>query len=677
MGTVLHFLPPGKMLRQYKILKILGSGGFGITYQVRDETLEKLFAVKEHFPEGIVFRSGVTLKAKTGSVEDFKIAKSLFLKEAELLARFNDRNIAEVVQVFEANGTAYMVQKYEAGRDLKSWFEEIGDAPTQLELDCILEPLLRALEIVHRNDLLHRDIAPDNIIIRDDGSPVLIDFGSAKDALSQHTKSVAAIVKSGYSPPELYSSRGRGQGPWSDIYSFAATLYRAVTGEQPDEATERLISENVVSARVKSKGGYRTSFLDAIDWGMRVAPGDRPQSIAEWRRALFLEGEPVQVTLLEQPIELKAETRAHSAPATSQASEQSGEKTSVSSDEEAVPRAPDGSASKGAAKSKNESSRLFYAVIGIFLAVGIAAGLWDPIATFVASLIKQERRDASRSEVAGGRMGMRGQEAAEFSSAAGEEGRLKRYIETCKICEYKDEAALQIARIKFSANEKIRVAGLEAENYRAARGDAARLRRYLAECKICEYKTRATVDIQKIEETLAYRSARGNSSRLRTYLNECQLCEDGANALAELELLLKQDRKREAATEVAFPTVDFWESKGSVLNLVTSSSDPNLRTFTYKSPSRAAQRDGVKEGDLLFEGRRVGLEYKGTSYRYSRHCGRRPFLVSGVVSANERTVTLSGSAPVRDTSCTVVRFEEATLDLVFHDREDNWGRGAR
>lgn len=283
----MRFLPSGKKLRQYKVLKVLGAGGFGVTYLANDETLDKLFAVKEYFPDDFALRNGVTVKAKSRHADDFAWAKNRFIEEARVLARFHHLNIVKVIQIFEANNTAYMVQKYERGRNLKAWLEEIGDAPTQTELDCVVEPLLVALELIHRNNLLHLDVAPDNIMIRDDGTPVLLDFGSAKDAVAQRTKNIAAVVKPGYSPVELYSSRGSGQGPWSDIYAFAATLYHAVTGEAPHEATERLLTDGFVSSKLKAKGKFRATFFDAVDWGLRVAPKDRPQSIAEWRTALF------------------------------------------------------------------------------------------------------------------------------------------------------------------------------------------------------------------------------------------------------------------------------------------------------------------------------------------------------------------------------------------------------
>jgi hypothetical protein len=192
-----------------------------------------------------------------------------------------------VISVFEAHGTAYMVMRFESGQSLKAWLAGIGRLPTQAELDNLVEPLLIALELMHAADFLHRDIAPDNIMIRPDGSPVLLDFGASRRVLPQLSASLTGVVKQGYSPQEQYSSDGRSQGPWTDIYAFGATLYRAVTGETPLEATARMLDDGMAPASVAAAGHFLPGFLAAIDAAMRLHPRDRPQSIAEWRPQLL------------------------------------------------------------------------------------------------------------------------------------------------------------------------------------------------------------------------------------------------------------------------------------------------------------------------------------------------------------------------------------------------------
>jgi serine/threonine protein kinase len=283
----LSFLAEGFLLTGYRILKVLGSGGFGVTYLARDEQLDRLCAIKEYFPTGLCSREGATLRANALSADDFAWGKASFVKEAQTVAKFNHPNIVKVWRIFDANDTSYMVQAYQSGRDLKQWAAGLDSPPVQAELDQLIIPLFDALSVVHRSEVLHRDISPGNIYIRDDGTPVLLDFGSARHAVAQHTETLSAMVKSGFSPIEQYSTKGKAQGPWSDIYAFAATIYALVTGAPPEEATERLLEDGYVPAKQATKGQYRETFLAAIDWGLRFSPEQRPQSLEEWRGALL------------------------------------------------------------------------------------------------------------------------------------------------------------------------------------------------------------------------------------------------------------------------------------------------------------------------------------------------------------------------------------------------------
>src|SRR6185312_14024638 len=165
----LQHLEVGATLNQYEVLKVLGAGGFGVTYLARDETLGRLVAIKEYFPDSFAVRHGATVRARTLRNDDFVWGKQRFLGEARMLARFDHPNLTRVVQIFEANDTVYIVLEYLRGRLLQDWLREIGGAPTQSELDLLAKGVLGALEMMHRNDVLHRDVAPDNIIICDDG----------------------------------------------------------------------------------------------------------------------------------------------------------------------------------------------------------------------------------------------------------------------------------------------------------------------------------------------------------------------------------------------------------------------------------------------------------------------------------------------------------------------------
>ena len=140
-----------------------------------------------------------------------------------------------------------MVMRFEQGQSFEGWLTRLGRPPTQGELDFIVAPLLDALQMMHAENFLHRDIAPDNIIIRPDGTPVLLDFGAARRAVAEMSRALTGIVKAGYSPLEQYSSDGRLQGPWSDIYALGGTLYRAVTGRPPDESTLRFDEDRMAA----------------------------------------------------------------------------------------------------------------------------------------------------------------------------------------------------------------------------------------------------------------------------------------------------------------------------------------------------------------------------------------------------------------------------------------------
>ena len=180
-----------------------------------------------------------------------------------------------------------MVLGFEEGHSLKAWLKSLGRAARQRELDAIVSPLLDALEVIHASDFLHRDIAPDNIIIRKDGSPVLIDFGSARGDIAKHSRTMSALVKPGYSPYEQYAENGVRQGPWTDIYALAATLYHAVCGKRPPDAPSRVVRDELVPAREAAVSAYRAGFLTAIDRALALDTTRRPQSIAAWRGDLL------------------------------------------------------------------------------------------------------------------------------------------------------------------------------------------------------------------------------------------------------------------------------------------------------------------------------------------------------------------------------------------------------
>ena len=295
-------LPAGYKLHWYEVESILGQGGFGITYLAKDANLNQKVAIKEFLPTELAVRtqnSAVEPMSKD-HVETYGWGLSSFVTEAQTLAKFHHPNIVSVRSVFEENNTAYMVMNYVEGQTLSKSFRTQSSLSEQ-QLKDILYPLLDGLEKIHAAGFIHRDIKPDNIYLQDDGTPILIDFGSARQAFGVATRTLTALVSPGYAPYEQYDSSrgGTRQGPWTDIYALGAVLYRAVTGRPPDDSTARVHAvlegqDSLVSAREGAKSEYSADFLDAIDSALRFEPRQRPQNVAEWRAMFAGETAPEQ-----------------------------------------------------------------------------------------------------------------------------------------------------------------------------------------------------------------------------------------------------------------------------------------------------------------------------------------------------------------------------------------------
>jgi serine/threonine protein kinase len=248
--SLLH-LPPGTLLQgKFLLGRVLGQGGFGITYLAWDTILNIKLAIKEYLPQQMATRSAgqntVTVY-KSSLAAEFRYGRDKFLEEARTLARFNERpNIVTVRDYFEANGTAYLVMNYHEGITLQNYFVSKGGVIPVDQALSIFMPVLDALKEVHNAGILHRDISPDNLLIEKTGRVVLIDFGAARQAMGEKSKSLSVIMKAGYSPPEQYQSRGK-QGTWTDIYSVAASFYRAITGQAPLEAIDRMTEDDLLA----------------------------------------------------------------------------------------------------------------------------------------------------------------------------------------------------------------------------------------------------------------------------------------------------------------------------------------------------------------------------------------------------------------------------------------------
>lgn len=282
---VAHALKPGHTIMEYVVEKTLGGGGFGITYLARDGNLNLPVAIKEYLPTDLAMRAGEgSVQVLSSALQDqFHWGLERFLEEARVLATFRHPNIVRALRYFPANGTAYIVMEFESGESLKKWLPR-QNALNQSTLLQLIHPLLDGLEIIHNAGFLHRDIKPDNIYIRSDNTPVLIDFGSARNTNSD--RDLTSIVSPGFAPFEQYQSKGN-QGPWTDLYSLAAVMYWMVTGQKPPNSIERMKQDALVPAtQLDPNNLLGELLLSTIDWALNTDETRRPQTVAEFRNHL-------------------------------------------------------------------------------------------------------------------------------------------------------------------------------------------------------------------------------------------------------------------------------------------------------------------------------------------------------------------------------------------------------
>ena len=285
----MNALKPGFELHWYGFREILGMGGFGITYIAYDRNLAHEVAIKEYMPVDLATRADdySVVPLNSDYEERYEWGLERFIEEARTLAQFEHPNIVRVRNVFKTNNTAYMVMDYELGESL----QEILSRRKVLEeedIGTVMFPIIDGLKRVHAHGFIHRDIKPGNIFIRVDGDPVLLDFGSARQALEQGKESITSLFSKGYAPIEQYNTNEDEQGPWTDIYALGATMYRSIAGIPPTDAIDRSTAISITSrdsfvpALEIGKGNYSEALLIAIDHAMQFDRQNRPQSITEW-----------------------------------------------------------------------------------------------------------------------------------------------------------------------------------------------------------------------------------------------------------------------------------------------------------------------------------------------------------------------------------------------------------
>ena len=306
-------LPPGTILREWRLENVLGVGGFGIVYKGRGIYFDELVAIKEYFPSSISERDedATVVPIDSDAEEVHALGLKKFVEEAKLLWNLSTPtrhpNIVSVRSLFEIHGTAYMVMDFEDGMSLSKIIKS-GHKFNEASLSHLIRPIAEGLERAHRVGVLHRDIKPPNILVNDDGRSVLIDFGSARFESGEATSTKVTFHTPPYAAIEQYV-KTYDQGPWTDIYALGVVLYECITGKKPAEVLERMHSDAGKPLAEGNWPGYSKGFLAAVDAAMTIKPSERPQSISKWLELFDNPGDAPTAAAAPEPAEDEDATR--------------------------------------------------------------------------------------------------------------------------------------------------------------------------------------------------------------------------------------------------------------------------------------------------------------------------------------------------------------------------------
>jgi serine/threonine protein kinase len=285
-------LPAGTALHNYRILRVLAAGGFSFVYLAHDPNVQPV-AIKEYLPSSVALRVNGTPHPQVAdeNVALFNAGMKCFFEEAGALARLSHPNVMRVLDFFRANETAYLVMRYERGRALNEHITSLSAPVEELWIRNTFAQLLDGLREVHTNKLLHLDIKPANVYLRNDGTPLLIDFGAARQVLSAEGAKLPPLYTPGFAAPEMHDQREL-LGPWSDIYSVGATMYACLARATPQPANARKQADALVPASRAWAGKYAADLLEIIDWCLHLDHLRRPQSVFALQKALLGEHRP-------------------------------------------------------------------------------------------------------------------------------------------------------------------------------------------------------------------------------------------------------------------------------------------------------------------------------------------------------------------------------------------------
>jgi serine/threonine protein kinase len=283
-------LPEGTILqKKYRVLRVLAVGGFSFVYLAHDEN-EAPVAIKEYLPATLPLRVNGARRPQVPDEDQdlarFRVGMKSFVEEAGALAHLEHPNVVRVLDFFRANDTVYLVMRYERGRSLAEHIKSHRGALEEIWVRNTFAQLADGLREVHTRKLLHLDIKPGNIYLRNDGTPLLIDFGAARQVLSAGGMKLPPTYTPGFAAPEMHARREL-LGPWSDIYSMGATMYTCLAAAAPQPADERLQNDRLAPASRAFAKAYAADLLEIVDWCLRLDHLQRPQSVLELQKALL------------------------------------------------------------------------------------------------------------------------------------------------------------------------------------------------------------------------------------------------------------------------------------------------------------------------------------------------------------------------------------------------------
>jgi serine/threonine protein kinase len=285
-------LPGGFQIEDYTIDRQLSLGGFSIVYLAQDKE-RKDVAIKEYLPNSLALRGDGQTKPVIPAehLGAFRYGMKCFFEEGRALAKLSHPNVVRVINFFRANDTVYMVMEYEQGRTLQEFIHKHLGHISERFIRGVFVRLLNGLRVVHSNKLLHLDIKPSNVYLRTDNTPVLLDFGAARQTLLSDTPILKPMYTPGFASPEHYGER-KTLGPWSDVYSVGATMYACLAGQTPQPADERLQKDQMIPAMVRWEGQLSDHLLETIDWCLNLNHLYRPQTAFALQKALAEHGAP-------------------------------------------------------------------------------------------------------------------------------------------------------------------------------------------------------------------------------------------------------------------------------------------------------------------------------------------------------------------------------------------------